>query len=138
MSRASRRVSEILEVLAGVRDANPRSLQAILTARQASIHRVAERRGIEGRTVLDKCYRQIGLSSVRDFDRLIEGWLIRGDSSLQQRIQQRSSVRAGAADAYAIRTFFDSEPPGVIAAQSTASRRDAVGFLRPFKPKADL
>jgi len=138
MSRASRRVSEILEVLAGVQNANPRSPQAILTARQASIHKVAERRGINGRTVLDKCYRQIGLSSVRDFDSLIEGWLLRADSSLEQRIRQRSSVRAGVADAYAITSFFASERRGVIASQSNASGRDVVGFLRPFKPKADV
>ena len=131
-------MGEILEVLAGVQNANPRSPQAILTARQASIRRVAERRGIDGRTVLDKCYRQIGLSSVRDFDSLIEGWLLRGDSSLQQRIRRRSSVRAGAADAYAITSFFSNDRPGVIASQSDASRRDAVGFLRPFKPKADI
>ncbi len=137
--QVSGRMGEILEVLASVKAAQPASLEAIRVARRAAINAVATRRGIRPRTVLDKCFRQLGLSSVTDFDRLVEAWFLRQDTSLERRLRRRSSVRAEGADELAIREFFS--PAGSSNAHLTKSRytpRAVIAPLKPFKPKADF
>lgn len=98
---------------------------------------VARSRRIDERTVLDKCYRQLGLSSVVEFDTLIENWLLQGESRLRRRIERRSTLRAKTADKLAITRFFGGKPGSPVAAVTRPPSRP-IGFLKPFRPKADL
>ena len=44
---------------------------------------VADRRGIQSRSVLTKCYRELRLKKIAEFDSLLDDWLYQGTNTLK-------------------------------------------------------
>lgn len=102
----SNRIAEILEVLAEVRERHLEQLSADITAtRIQAVDYVATHRGIDERSVLDKCTRQLQpeIKEAADFDRLVESWLMAGSEELKKAILKHAS---DSDDVRSINNFF--------------------------------
>ena len=75
--------SEILDVLDIVEKEGVLSIANISSVRKRAVNEVAAARGIDPRSVADKCWRQLNLPKIGEFDDLIWGWLNRGDTKLR-------------------------------------------------------
>jgi len=142
---ASLRIRHVLEVLEEVREAVKRG-ETLSVARRKATLSVAERRGIDERTVADKCWRQLALPSIGEFDRLVEAWLARDDPGLRRLLESRATAAHRDGDLSLIGSFFDggSLPPVTDADPSTggAGRDDRLAALRAVRtasgPRASL
>lgn len=108
MDKMSARIRNILEVLDHVaeRRANPSKPDQVRKARIAGTKKVAGRHGIWITSVRDSFVRQIGLSSVGDYDKLIIGWLRGNPEELRKRILEHVSSRPQEVDKEAVDSFF--------------------------------
>ena len=105
-SELTARVGEIIEVLSAVREKNPLTLAGIHSIRSEAVKQVAADRGIDSRSVADKCWRGLGLESINQFDDLIWGWLNRGDSELGNLVESQIPSTATDLDRQAVEGFF--------------------------------
>ena len=81
----SKRIEEILEVIDEVHKAAPKGTRYI-SVRHLRINAqklVADRRGIQSRSVLTKCYRELRLKKIAEFDSLLEDWLYQSTNTLK-------------------------------------------------------
>ena len=81
----SKRIEEILEVIDEVHKAAPKAIRSISLRhlRINALKIVAERRSIKPRTVSDKCWRQLELKKIAEFDSLLEDWLYQSTNTLE-------------------------------------------------------
>ncbi len=81
----SKRIEEILEVIDEVHKAAPKEKRDISVRhlRLIAQNLVAERRSIRSRTVSDKCWRQLRLKKIAEFDSLLEDWLYHSTNTLK-------------------------------------------------------
>lgn len=98
--------SEILDVLDIVEKTGVLSIANIRSARISAVNEVAAERGIDSRSVADKCWRQLNLPKIGDFDDLVWGWLNRGDSKLRDTIEENLPSTASTEDRIAVESFF--------------------------------
>ncbi len=103
----SARMLQILKVLAHVRDRSPTNAQEIASSRRAATVAVAAELGFNERSVADKCWRGLDLSSIDQFDDLTAGWLLRGDGQLRALLESRATRGSKERDLAAIAEFFD-------------------------------
>jgi len=91
----SARIKQIIEVIKEVRDnfRIRRMHGSLRNMRIDAMHSVAARREIEYRSVEDKCVRQLKpeISTVKDFDKLIEDWLNNDSNTLKDIILKHRS-----------------------------------------------
>jgi len=107
----SERIKQILEVLDGVRAAAPASLKELAAERKAATKATATRRGIDERTVADKCWRGLWREKdekfhIGEFDALAWDWLNGAPNELRARCMDASTNDA---DRAAVTDFFDGE-----------------------------
>lgn len=105
---SSQRISDILSILADIRRRNPRSFEGIREARIDACKTIAKRKGINEESVRDKCWRQLDLPTVEDFDRLVDDWLTNNGNQLEQRLSERISTRMSEGDRISIQKFFET------------------------------
>jgi len=91
----SARIEQLLEVIEEVKEnfRNQKAHTSIRAIRIKAVDSVAGRRNIEYTTVNDKFIRGLRphISSVAEFDRLLEGWLRHNSTELQDTIQKHKS-----------------------------------------------
>ena len=91
----SKRIEEILGVIEEVRGEfqNRTGYWSITPMRIRAVESVANRRGIEKQTVLDKFIRQLqpDINVASDFDRLLEDWLIHDSDELKNILLKHTS-----------------------------------------------
>jgi 5-methylcytosine-specific restriction protein B len=117
----SEKVSQILEVLAAVRASRPPTREALGGLRSRATQAAADRRGINQRSVADKCWRGLHRQKdedfhIGDFDDLVWGWLEGRPEGLMSRMLDAASTED---DRDAIGAFFggtDAPPPPAPAA----------------------
>lgn len=105
---SSQRISDILAILAEIKRRNPRSFEEIREARIESCKTIAKRKGINEESVRDKCWRQLDLPTVEDFDRLVDDWLTNNSTQLEEQLVERISTRMSEGDRTSIQKFFES------------------------------
>ena len=107
----SERIKQILEVLDGVRSAAPETLETLAAERKKATKAVAAQRGIDERTVADKCWRGLWREKdekfhIADFDALAWDWLNGTPDELRARCMDASTNDD---DRAAVTDFFDEE-----------------------------
>ncbi|MBI4815675.1 MAG: AAA family ATPase [Deltaproteobacteria bacterium] len=107
----SERIKQVLEVLDGIRAAAPASLDALATERKTATKAAASRRGIDERTIADKCWRGLWREKdekfhIAEFDALAWDWLNGAPNELCARCMDASTNEA---DRAAVTDFFDGE-----------------------------
>ena len=110
-SATSVRIGQILEVLDGLRRANPQSLSKIKEVRPRVYEAVAKRRHVNVNTIQDKYARQLELSTP-SFDSLVLRWLVDGDSTLRRHLERYAVDEHRDQDLAAIQEFFARPMPG--------------------------
>lgn len=115
---ASKRIAQVLDVLRGIREGNPQSLEDVERLRLATAKRIAEADGITSNTVEDKCRRQLRRDPgerflISDFDRLVLSWIQGADPALLDRLRSRVTQSHRDEDIAAIDAFRgpQSQPP---------------------------
>lgn len=107
----SERIKQVLEVLDGIRTAAPVSLEALATERKTVTKALAIRRGIDERTIADKCWRGLWRQKdekfhIAEFDALVWDWLNGAPDELRARCMDASTNDA---DRAAVTDFFSRE-----------------------------
>lgn len=107
----SERIKQVLEVLDGIRAAAPASLEALASDRKTVTKAAANRRGIDERTIADKCWRGLWRQKdekfhIAEFDALAWDWLSGAPEELRARCMDASTNDA---DRAAVTDFFDGE-----------------------------
>ncbi len=107
----SERIKQVLEVLDGIREAAPASIEALASDRKTVTKAAANRRGIDERTVADKCWRGLWRQKdekfhIAEFDALVWDWLSGAPEELRARCMDASTNDA---DRAAVTDFFDGE-----------------------------
>jgi hypothetical protein len=107
----SERIKLVLEVLDGIRAAAPASLEALASDRKTVTKAAANRRGIDERTIADKCWRGLWRQKdekfhIAEFDALAWDWLSGAPEELRARCMDASTNDA---DRAAVTDFFDGE-----------------------------
>ena len=107
----SERIKQILEVLEGVQAAAPGNLNSLSTARKRATQAAATRRGIDERSVDDKCRRGLRRPGeedfrIADFDALAWSWLNGAPDELRARCLDASTNDD---DRAAVNDFFEGE-----------------------------
>lgn len=107
----SERIKQVLEVLDGIRAAAPGSLDALAAERKTVTKAAANRRGIDERTIADKCWRGLWRQKdekfhIAEFDALAWDWLNGAPDELRARCMDASTNDA---DRAAVTDFFDRE-----------------------------
>lgn len=107
----SERIKQILEVLDVVRSAAPETLELLAVARKKATNAVAAQRGIDERTVADKCWRGLWRGQnekfhIADFDALAWSWLNGAPDELRARCLDASTNDD---DRAVVTEFFEGE-----------------------------
>ncbi len=107
----SERIKQILEVLHDVRGAAPDSPEALAIERKKATKAAAARRGIDERTVADKCWRGLWREKdekfhIANFDALAWDWLNGSPGALRARCLDASTNDD---DRTAVTDFFEGE-----------------------------
>ena len=81
----SERIDQILEVIDEVYKVAPKGIRFISVhhLRINALKFVADRRSIAYRSVLTKCYRELRLKKIAEFDSLLEDWLYQNTNTLK-------------------------------------------------------
>ena len=138
--KTTRKFDQVLDVLRRTRDAGPKSLDELSRARKAAANSIAAERGIDERTVADKCWR--GLRRTRDedfhiadFDELAWSWISRNDDSLKSRCLD-AATRPD--DREAIRRLFEGVGGVVTKSRRFRIERDCVVWVEPYQDEASI
>lgn len=123
---SSLRIQQIVEVLQFIRAATPQDLSEVSTTRRRATTTIAERRGVDERTISDKCWRGLKLVTIEEFDRLVWSWLQGANDSLRQRLDECASSRSLVEDREAISAFFAGARP-TIAPSAPVARASMAG-----------
>jgi hypothetical protein len=107
----SERIKQVLEVLDGIRTADPASLEVLALERKTATKAAATRRGIDERTIADKCWRGLWREKdenfhIAEFDALAWDWLNGSLDELRARCMDASTNDA---DRIAVADFFKGE-----------------------------
>jgi MoxR-like ATPase len=105
-------ISQVFEVLEGVRAGAPATLEALTGLRIRVTEDIARRRSIDPRSVAASCFTRLRHSiddrfGIRDFDALVWGWLTGEPEALVRRLEGAVSTDD---DRAAITAFFGGAP----------------------------
>ncbi len=112
----SKHIRQIVGVLTAIRDAQPTTPEQVRVARIDAVGRVTREWGVDWNTVNDGCQRRLGLSSISDFDRLVEKWLNAGDTALISLLEQHAGPVDRQGDLREIARLRGEVPPAATTA----------------------
>ncbi len=106
-TESSERISDIIEILREIKERAPKALSDVRDGRIEATKIVAKRKGIDEKSVSDKCWRQLDLKRIEEFDSLVHSWISTNSDDLAQRLLSKASVRNHDSDVQAIESFFN-------------------------------
>lgn len=108
----SARIGVILDVLETIRLARPTCLNEVAQERIDAERDIRLHRNYRSRTtVFDACCRQLGLTTINQFDDLVLKWLVANQDERLKNLLSAHAAHARRADLDAISRFFQGPPP---------------------------